>query len=92
MNDGQEIVADYETFAEKMNYYIGIRQEIGEDLQGIIDMEVGTSFLPYKSAEAREIKENIYNEPSSANYIEDINESLNGLSDTLNQIGKEREE
>ena len=55
-------------------------------------MEVGTSFLPYKSAEAREIKENIYNEPSSANYIEDINESLNGLSDTLNQIGKEREE
>lgn len=92
MNDGQEIVADYETFAEKMNYYIGIRQEIGEDLQGIIDMEVGTSFLPYKSAEAREIKENIYNEPSSANYIEDINESLNGLSDTLNQIDKEREE
>lgn len=31
MNDGQEIVADYETFSDKMNYYIGIRQEIGEE-------------------------------------------------------------
>ncbi|WP_166626479.1 cell division protein FtsQ/DivIB [Jeotgalicoccus sp. S0W5] len=91
MNDGQEIVADYETFSEKMNYYIGIRQEIGEDAEGIIDMEVGTSFLPYDSADAREIKENIYNEPTSATYIEDINESLNGVRDTLSGMDQEEE-
>lgn len=91
MNDGQEIVADYETFSEKMNYYIGIRQEIGEDAEGIIDMEVGTSFLPYDSADAREIKENIYNEPTSATYIEDINESLNGVRDTLSGMDQAEE-
>ena len=91
MNDGQEIVADYETFSDKMNYYIGIRQEIGEDAEGIIDMEVGTSFLPYDSADAREIKENIYNEPASATYIEDINEALNGVRDTLSNMDSEEE-
>ncbi|MCK1975269.1 hypothetical protein LNK20_21525, partial [Bacillus safensis] len=66
-------------------------QEIGEDAEGIIDMEVGTSFLPYDSADAREIKENIYNEPTSATYIEDINESLNGVRDTLSGMDQEEE-
>ena len=86
MNDGQEIVADYETFSDKMNYYIGIRQEIGDDTGGIIDMEVGTSYLPYDSADAREIKDNIYNEPSQVGYIEDINEALDGVRSALGEI------
>ncbi len=86
MNDGQEIVADYETFSDKMNYYIGIRQEIGDETGGIIDMEVGTSYLPYDSADAREIKNNIYNEPSQVGYIEDINESLESVRSALGEI------
>lgn len=92
MNDGQEIVADYETFSDKMNYYIGIRQEIGEETGGIIDMEVGTSYLPYDSADAREIKDNIYNEPSQAGYIEDINEALDGVRSALGEIDSAAEE
>lgn len=92
MNDGQEIVADYETFSEKMNYYIGIRQEIGDETGGIIDMEVGTSYLPYDSADAREIKDNIYNEPSQVGYIEDINEALDGVRSALGEIGNAAEE
>lgn len=86
MNDGQEIVADYETFSDKMNYYIGIRQEIGDETGGIIDMEVGTSYLPYDSADAREIKNNIYNEPSQVGYIEDINEALESVRSALGEI------
>lgn len=92
MNDGQEIVADYETFSDKMNYYIGIRQEIGDETGGIIDMEVGTSYLPYDSADAREIKDNIYNEPSQAGYIEDINEALEGVRSALGEIDSAAEE
>ena len=92
MNDGQEIVADYETFSEKMNYYIGIRQEIGDESEGIIDMEVGTSYLPYDSADAREIKDNIYNEPTQARYIEDINGALEGVRSSLGSIDSTAEE
>ena len=92
MNDGQEIVADYETFSEKMNYYIGIRQEIGDESEGIIDMEVGTSYLPYDSADAREIKDNIYNEPTQAGYIEDINGALEGVRSSLGGIDSTAEE
>lgn len=92
MNDGQEIVADYETFSEKMNYYIGIRQEIGDESEGIIDMEVGTSYLPYDSADAREIKDNIYNEPTQAGYIEDINGALEGVRSSLGSIDSTAEE
>ncbi|CDZ99416.1 Cell division protein DivIB [Jeotgalicoccus saudimassiliensis] len=92
MNDGQEIVADYETFSDKMNYYIGIRQEIGDDTGGIIDMEVGTSYLPYDSADAREIKDNIYNEPSQVGYIEDINVALDGVRSALGEIDSASDE
>lgn len=92
MNDGQEIVADYETISDKMNYYIGIRQEIGDETGGIIDMEVGTSYLPYDSADAREIKDNIYNEPSQVGYIEDINEALDGVRSALGEIDSAAEE
>lgn len=92
MNDGQEIVADYETFSDKMNYYIGIRQEIADETGGIIDMEVGTSYLPYDSADAKEIKENIYNEPTQVGYIEDINQALNEVRTTLGDMDSASEE
>lgn len=91
MNDDQEIVADYETFSDKMNYYIGIREEIGDETGGIIDMEVGASYLPYDSANAHEIKDNIYNEPSQARYIEDINEALGSVRSSLGEIDKAAE-
>lgn len=89
MNDGQEIVADYRDFGEKMNHYVGMKREIGEDSAGIIDIEVGSSFLPYGSSEADDIKQGIYDEPVQAEYIDNINSSLTAVKDSLNQLGQE---
>lgn len=86
MNDGQELVADYRDFGEKMNHYIGMKEEIGADSEGIIDIEIGSSFLPYDSAEAREIKEGIYNVPETGGYAQDINASMNRVKEVLNEF------
>lgn len=86
MNDGQEIVADYRDFGEKMNHYIGMKEEIGNETEGIIDIEIGSSFLPYDSNEARQIKSGIYNSPEAAGYVNELNTSLNSVKDTLNQF------
>ena len=88
MNDGQEIVADYRDFGEKMNHYIGMKEEIGDDTEGIIDIEIGSSFLPYNSDEARQIKSGIYNSPEATGYVNELNTSLNSVKDTLNQFGE----
>lgn len=86
MNDGQELVADYRDFGEKMNHYIGMKEEIGTDSEGIIDIEIGSSFLPYDSAEAREIKEGIYNSPETGGYAQDVNASMNRVKEVLNEF------
>lgn len=86
MNDGQEIVADYRDFGEKMNHYLGMKEEIGDETEGIIDIEIGSSFLPYDSNEARQIKSGIYNSPEAAGYVNELNTSLNSVKDTLNQF------
>lgn len=91
MNDGQEVVADYRDFGEKMNHYIGMKEEIGEDNTGIIDIEIGSSFLPYGSSEAEDVKRGIYEEPVQADYIDSINSSLVGVKDSLNQMGQDSE-
>lgn len=86
MNDGQEIVADYRDFGEKMNHYPGMKEEIGSDNSGIIDMEIGSSFLPYDSTEARQIKSGIYNSPETSGYVDEVNTSFNSVKDALNQF------
>ncbi|WP_020008729.1 cell division protein FtsQ/DivIB [Salinicoccus albus] len=92
MNDGQEVVADYRTVADKMNHYIGMRDEIGDEAtSGVIDLEIGSSFLPYGSEEAREIKQGIYEEPVQAGYIEDVNGSLVEVKDALQNFGDRSE-
>src|SRR5699024_3340474 len=92
MNDGQEIVADYRNFGEKMNHYIGMKEEVGDDMEGIIDIEIGSSFLPYDSDEARQIKNGIYNSPEATGYVNELNTSLNSVKDTLNQFEEYEEE
>lgn len=87
MNDGQEIVADYRTIDEKMNYYPSVRKEIGDPNSGVIDFEIGSSFLPYGSKEAEEIKSGIYETPVQAKYIEDVNQALADVRDQLTDIG-----
>lgn len=92
MNDGQEVVADYRDFGEKMNHYIGMKEEIGDDTEGIIDIEIGSSFLPYNTNEARQIKNGIYNSPEATGYVNEVNTSLNNVKDTLNQFEESEEE
>ncbi len=91
MNDGQEIVADYRTINEKMNYYLSMREEIGDPEAGIIDLEIGSSFLPYGSEEAVEVKAGIYEAPVQAQYIEDVNQALANVKDGLSNIGKDED-
>lgn len=87
MNDGQEIVADYRTIDSKMNYYIGMRDEIGDSTSGVIDLEIGSSFLPYDSDEAEDVKQGIYETPVQAQYIEDVSGSLKNIKDVLSGFG-----
>ena len=87
MNDGQEIVADYRTIDSKMNYYIGMREEIGDSTEGVIDLEIGSSFLPYDSAEAENIKQGIYETPVQAQYIENVSGSLGNVKEVLSGFG-----
>lgn len=92
MNDGQEVVADYRDFGEKLNHYVGMKQEIGSEDEGIIDIEIGSSFLPYGSREAEEVKSGIDEEPVQVEYIDNINSSLSSVKDSLNQIDQEENE
>ncbi len=87
MNDGQEIVADYRTIDSKMNYYIGMRNEIGDSTAGVLDLEIGSSFLPYESDEAEDIKQGIYETPVQAQYIEDVGGALGNVKDVLSGFG-----
>ncbi|MFB9861434.1 FtsQ-type POTRA domain-containing protein [Salinicoccus siamensis] len=91
MNNGQEIVADYRTIDEKMDYYLSMQEEIGEPGGGIIDIEIGSSFLPYGSEEADDVKKGIYENPVKPRYIEDIEETLGDLKSQLTSIGEENE-
>lgn len=65
MNDGQEVIADISTLSEKISFYTGIRSEIDDSADGLIDLEIGNSFLPYSSQEARELRASIYGESVS---------------------------
>ncbi|GAA3718428.1 hypothetical protein GCM10022378_05830 [Salinicoccus jeotgali] len=91
MNNGQEIVADYRTIDEKMDYYLSMQEEIGEPGGGIIDIEIGSSFLPYGSEEADDVKKGIYENPVKPRYIEDIEKTLGDLKSQLTSIGEENE-
>jgi cell division protein FtsQ len=47
MNDGYEVRAVIQSFAEKMNYYPSIIAQIGDTEKGVIDIEVGSFFQTY---------------------------------------------
>ncbi|MEW9501390.1 cell division protein FtsQ/DivIB [Jeotgalibacillus marinus] len=49
MNDGFEVSAVIDTFAEKMAYYPSIVSELNPDEKGIIDLEVGSYFKAYET-------------------------------------------
>ena len=48
MNDGNEVQAIIPSFGEKMNYYPSIVSQLNPEVKGIVDLEVGTFFQPYK--------------------------------------------
>lgn len=49
MNDGNEVIASIPTFAERLNYYLQMRETVDE--QGVFDLEAGAFFIPYDSEE-----------------------------------------
>ena len=75
MNDGQQVIADMSTLGDKISYYMSIRSEIDNSAEGLIDLEVGNSFLPYTSQEARELTASIYGE-SISNQERDLIENI----------------
>lgn len=84
MNDGLQVIADTSTLSDKISYYMSIRSEIDNSAEGLIDLEVGNSFLPYTSQEARELTASIYGESISnqeRDMIENILEPLKAQFD-----------
>lgn len=61
MNDGNEVQAIIPSFGEKMNYYPSIVSQLNPEVKGIIDLEVGSFFQPYKD---------VYNVPVEEEVVE----------------------
>ena len=91
MNDGQEIVADYNTIGDKIDYYAGMKKEIGNK-KGLIDLEVSNTFLPYSSEEVVRIKRSMRSVPRQVPYIEEIEASLEDIKRSLKALEIENEE
>ncbi|KQL54717.1 cell division protein FtsQ [Heyndrickxia shackletonii] len=49
MNDGYEVSATMRTLADKMVHYPSIISQLTPNVKGIIDLEVGSYFTPFKS-------------------------------------------
>ncbi|MFT8320776.1 MAG: FtsQ-type POTRA domain-containing protein [Bacillus sp. (in: firmicutes)] len=54
MNDGFEVVASLNTFADKMEHYPSIISQLNPKKKGIIDLEVGSYFKEYKKEGEKE--------------------------------------
>lgn len=91
MNDGQEIIADYNTIGDKIDYYAGMKKEIGNK-KGLIDLEVSNTFLPYSSEEVVRIKRSMRSVPRQVPYLEEIEASLEDIKRSLKALEIESEE
>ncbi|MGV3466832.1 MAG: cell division protein FtsQ/DivIB [Heyndrickxia sp.] len=49
MNDGYEVSATMRTFSDKMVHYPSIISQLTPNVKGIIDLEVGSYFTPFKT-------------------------------------------
>lgn len=49
MNDGFEVSATMRTLADKIIHYPSIISQLGSNVKGVIDLEVGSYFKPYKT-------------------------------------------
>jgi len=61
MNDGNEVKAIIPSFGEKMNFYPSIVSQLNPEVKGVIDLEVGTFFQPFKD---------VYNVPVEEEVVE----------------------
>jgi cell division protein FtsQ len=65
MNDGHEVSATIDGFAKKMSAYPSIVSQIGEDLNGVIHMEVAYYFESYEKVEEQTEEEEEVTEDES---------------------------
>lgn len=56
MNDGNEVLASIPTLAERLNYYLQMRETVGSE-KGLFDLEAGAYFIPFTSDEYEEFEE-----------------------------------
>ncbi|MCC5895102.1 MAG: FtsQ-type POTRA domain-containing protein [Alkalibacterium sp.] len=56
MNDGNEVLASIPSLAERLNYYIQMRETVGNE-QGLFDLEAGAYFIPFNSEEYDEFQD-----------------------------------
>ncbi|MDG5470205.1 cell division protein FtsQ/DivIB [Jeotgalibacillus sp. ET6] len=64
MNDGFEVSAIIDTFAEKMEHYPSIITQLDPDVKGIIDLEVGSYFRAYETSN-EEVQESVEDEEAA---------------------------
>lgn len=72
MNDGNQVVASIPSLADKMNYYPEMIRKIGER-KGIINVEVGGYFTPFKNERSDETLD----EEINKNFQLEENDNLN---------------
>lgn len=99
MTDNVEVVGDIQTFANKINYYPSISDNLERDnsgalkTPGFLDLQVGVTFLPYETEEQqkeRSEKETKQDE-STKTEQKKLDQALQDLSKELDKSGEEPE-
>jgi len=94
MNDGLEVIGDLRTLGDKLNYYPSMAKNVPRNQKGdlvkpgIIDLEVGSVFIPYESKKAETRRLEMESEVAAKKEQEDkkLEKSVNELKKQLEKI------
>lgn len=94
MNDGLEVIGDLRTLGDKLNYYPSMAKNVPRNQNGdlvkpgIIDLEVGSVFIPYESKKAETRRLEMESEVAAKKEQEDkkLEKSVNELKKQLEKI------
>lgn len=96
MTDGLEVIGDLRTLNDKLNYYPSMAKAVPRDKSGrlvkagVIDLEVGSVFIPYETKKGEERRLKIEEQFDKNKETEDkrIEQSITELQQQLNDISK----
>lgn len=100
MNDGLEVIGDLRTLGDKLNYYPSMAKNVPRNQNGdlvkpgIIDLEVGSVFIPYESKKAETRRLEMESEVAAKKEQEDkkLEKSVNELKKQLEKIRTKNDE